>query len=63
MSDKLRTIFRSQDMEISRNVEGFKWPTLEEKIAGLLDAGLIDQAEADRLRAKFAARLSPATPA
>jgi hypothetical protein len=54
VGDKHRTVYRSKDgdVEISTNIEGFKWPTREEKIAGLLSAGLIDQAEADRLRAR-----------
>lgn len=46
-----RVVYRSKDLEISTNIPGFKWPTRDEKIDGLLSAGLIDQAEADRLRA------------
>jgi hypothetical protein len=46
-----RVVYRSNGMEISTNIPGFKWPTRDEKIDGLLSAGLIDQAEADRLRA------------
>lgn len=48
-----RVIYRGSNMEVSTNIPGFKWPTRSEKIAGLLSAGLIDQAEADRLSAKF----------
>jgi len=50
---KPKTVFRSKDgsVEISTNIEGFRWPTRDEKIDGLLSAGLIDQVEADRLRA------------
>ncbi len=48
-----REVYRSGDGKtlISTNIDGFKWPTRAEKIAGLLSAGLIDQAEADRLTA------------
>jgi hypothetical protein len=46
-----RIIHKSRGLEISTNIDGFKWPTRDEKIAGLLSAGLIDQAEADRLSA------------
>jgi hypothetical protein len=51
-----RKVFRSPDgkIEITTNVPGFRWPTREEKIAGLLSAGLIDEAEAERLRATTA---------
>ncbi len=47
-----RTVFRSRDgrVEISTNIPGFKWPSREEKIAGLLSVGLIDEIEAERLR-------------
>lgn len=52
MSD-IRKIYQSRDgkVEISTNIPGFRWPTRDEKIVGLLSAGLIEQAEADRLRA------------
>ena len=47
-----REVYRSTDgkVSISTNMPGFKWPTRDEKIDGLLSCGLIDQAEADRLR-------------
>jgi hypothetical protein len=48
-----KTIYRSKGMEISTNIPGFKWPTREEKIAGLLECGLIDEAEAERLHNRF----------
>ena len=51
-----RVVYRSTNMEISTNIPGFKWPTAEEKIAGLLSCALIDQAEADRLRATLSPR-------
>ena len=53
MSAPHREVYRSRDgkTSISTNVDGFKWPTPAEKIAGLLSAGMIDQAEADRLTA------------
>jgi hypothetical protein len=49
-----RTIYRSKGgkVEISTNIPGFKWPTRLEKIEGLLSLGLIDEAEAERLRNK-----------
>lgn len=49
----MREVYRSKNgkVSISSNVKGFRWPTREEKIAGLLECGMIDQAEADRLRA------------
>jgi hypothetical protein len=46
-----RVVYRSRGMEVSTNIKGFRWPTPEEKTSGLLSAGVIDQAEADRLRA------------
>lgn len=49
------TVFKSGKTEISTNIPGFKWPTPEEKIDGLLSAGLIDTAEAERLRAAIRA--------
>lgn len=51
--EPFRTVYKSSDgkTEISTNILGFKWPTPEEKIAGLLASGLIDEAEAERLRA------------
>jgi hypothetical protein len=52
MSEPHRVVFRTKNVEISTNIPGFKWPTREEKIAGLLEQGLIDEAEATRLRAK-----------
>lgn len=50
------TVYRSRDgkVEISTNIEGFRWPTQAEKIDGLLSAGLIDEDEAQRLRAPLA---------
>ncbi|PTQ64471.1 hypothetical protein C8J45_103321 [Sphingomonas sp. PP-CE-3G-477] len=56
MSGPHREVYRSRDgkTSISTNIDGFKWPTPAEKIAGLLSAGLIDQAEADRLTARLA---------
>jgi hypothetical protein len=47
-----REIYRSKDgkMSISTNIPGHRWPTRDEKIDALLETGLIDQAEADRLR-------------
>lgn len=59
-----RTVYRSTDgkIEISTNIPGFKWPTQAEKIDGLLSAGLIDQAEAERLRAKFLKSDDPEEP-
>lgn len=45
-----RTVYRSKTLEVSTNIPGFRWPTREEKIDGLLSAGLIDEAEAKRLR-------------
>ena len=53
-----RTVYRSAGVEISTNIEGFKWPSTAEKIEGLLSAGLIDEVEAERLRVKFL----PSTP-
>ena len=46
-----RKIYESRDgkVQISTNIPGFHWPTREEKIAGLLECGLIDEADADRL--------------
>lgn len=45
-----RVVYRSKGVEVSTNIPGFKWPTPAEKIDGLLSAGLIDEAEANRLR-------------
>lgn len=51
MSGKQRTIYRSKDgkLEITTNIPGFRRLTRDEKIAGLLEAGLIDEAQAVRL--------------
>lgn len=54
---KQRVVYRSKGIEISTDIPGFKWPSPEEKIAGLLSAGLIDQEEADRLRRKLSGRM------
>lgn len=50
----MRKIYQSKDgkTEISTNIEGFDWPSKSEKIDGLLESGLIDEAEAKRLREK-----------
>lgn len=47
-----KLVYRSKDggLEITTNIEEFKWPTRDEKIDGLLSAGLIDAAEGERLR-------------
>lgn len=56
MSDH-RVVYRSKGIEISTNIPGFAWPkSRDEKIDGLLAAGLIDEAEASRLRALPAAK-------
>jgi type III secretory pathway component EscV len=46
-----RIVYRSDNIEISTNIPGFRWPTRDEKIDALLKMGMIDEAEADRLRA------------
>lgn len=46
-----RTIYKSKRLEITTNIPGFRRPTPAERIDGLLSAGLIDEAEAARLRA------------
>ena len=53
MKGEGREVYRSKDgtVSISTNIPGFRWPAPEEKIGGLLSAGLIDEAEAERLRA------------
>lgn len=59
MGARPRVVHRSKGLTISTNIAGFKWPSPAEQIDGLLDAGLIDEAEAARLHANLTTPTEP----